>query len=234
MVRSGKQWCGSAVGGGCGGSTGFTEQERCPAPAFCSGDVTLAGVPGNSFLLPGVHHVSTGLLQPALRSRAGSSCVRPGRLGKRPEKLAFLSQEEKTGLCDGWHARRACVFSVVLGEGLLSFRLGQHICRRRRTRVYGHCSFIRLLRRESGVSLPSRSELRSFLALSVLWVSAGPPEVARPVVVRGLWLVSAVCSGGGRRSSLSHSCCQGAEQIGTATAPACTPGTSLFLTSSST
>lgn len=57
-----------------------------------------------------------GLLDPEFRSRPASFCVRSGRLGKKPKKLSFLSQEEKRGLYDGWHATKGMCFLGGLGE----------------------------------------------------------------------------------------------------------------------
>lgn len=51
-----------------------------------------------------------GTVQLECAARPGRFCMRSGRPGKRCKELSFFSQEEKMGLCDGWHATKGTCF----------------------------------------------------------------------------------------------------------------------------
>lgn len=57
-----------------------------------------------------------GTVQLEFAARPGRFCMSSGRPGKRSKELSFFSQEEKMGLCDGWHATKGTCFLGDFGE----------------------------------------------------------------------------------------------------------------------
>lgn len=90
-----------------------------PALQFARWWIALASVPWISFPFPGMHHklwhCSVGVC-----SQTWQVLHEVRQAWQEMQGTSFFSQEEKMGLCDGWHATKGMCFLGGFGEEGLS------------------------------------------------------------------------------------------------------------------